>query len=190
MSWQQAYNALFAKPLVNQIIAIIQRDQTSALAVVNAARATDGNTPLAPIAEFHKGPGPRTGWPWLYLEIASTNFDRDADKATRHHEVRINLALDAGQYDQEMAQEDAQDYAWLLDMIISSAGPWPALGDWTTSLSIQHETVPSGATVPNAAGTVNEVFIESHVPSRVTVPDVDAPIMRVTLTVLFELEET
>jgi hypothetical protein len=190
MSWIQAYNAQFAKPLVNQLIAIIQRDQTSALAVVNAARATNGNPPLAPVAEFHKGPGPRTAWPWLYLEIASTNFDRDADKAMRRYQVRINLALDTGQYDQEMAQEDAQDYALLLDMIISSAGPWPSLNDWTTSLPIQHETVPSGATVPNAAGTVNEVFIESHVPSRVSAPDVEGPVMRVTLTVLFDLEET
>ena len=108
MSWQQAYNAQFAKPLVNQIIAIIQRDQAAALSVINAARTVDGNQPLAPIAEFHKGPGTRTGWPWTNLEIGPTNFNRGDDKATRHHEVRINLALDSGQYDQEMAQEDAQ----------------------------------------------------------------------------------
>ncbi len=189
MSWQQAYTAQFAKPLVNQLIAIIQRDQAAALAVINAARAVDGNQPLAGIAEFHKGPAPRTGWPWLTLEIGPTNFERGDDKVTRHHQVRINLALDAGQYDQEMAQEDAQDYARMLDMIITSAGPWPSLGDWTNSLPIQHETVPSGTTVPNAAGTVNDVFVESHVPGKVEVVGVDAPVMRVTLTVLFELEE-
>ena len=190
MSWTQAYNAQFAKPLVNQLIAIIQRDQAAALSVINAARAVDGNQPLCSIAEFHKGPGPRTGWPWLSLEIGPTNFERGDDKATRHHEVRINLALDTGQYDQEMAQEDAQDYARMLDMIITSAGPWPSLGDWTTSLPIQHETVPSGITVPNAAGTVNDVFVESHVPGQVSAPGIDVPIMRITLTVLFELEET
>jgi hypothetical protein len=190
MAWQNAYNAQFAKPLVNQIIAIMQRDQAAALAVINAARAVDGNQALSPIAEFHKGPGPRTGWPWLYVEIGATNFERGDDKATRHHEVRINLALDAGQYDQEMAQEDAQDYARVLDMIISSAGPWPSMGDWTTSLPIQHETVPGGMTAPNAAGTVSDVFVESHVPTKVSEPDVDVPIMRVTLAVLFELEET
>jgi hypothetical protein len=190
MSWQQAYNAQFAKPLVNQLIAIIQRDQAAALAVINAARATDGNQPLVAIAEFHKGPGPRTGWPWLSLELGPTNFDRGDDKATRHHGVRVNLALDTGQYDQEMAQEDAQDYARLLDMIISSAGPWPSLGDWTSPLPIQQETVPNGTTVPNAAGTVNDVFVESHVPGQVSVPGIDVPIMRITLAVLFELEET
>ena len=117
-------------------------------------------------------------------------FRAGDDKGTRHHEVRIKLALDTGQYDQEMAQEDAQDYARLLDMIITSAGPWPALSDWTTALAIQHETVPSGTTVPNAAGTVNDVFVESHIPGQVSVPEVDVPVMRVTLTVLFELEET
>jgi hypothetical protein len=189
MAWQNAYNAQFAKPLVNQLIAIIQRDQTSALSFINAARATDGNQPLDPIAEFHKGPGSRTGWPWLYIEIGPTNFERGDDKTTRHHEVRINLALDTGQYDQEMAQEDAQDYARLLDMIITSAGPWPSLGDWTTSLPIQHETVPSGTTAPNTVGTVNEVFVESYVPGHVSVPGIDVPIMRITLSVLFELEE-
>jgi len=190
MSWTQAYQAQFAKPLVNQLIAIIQRDQASALGVINAARAADGNQPLSPIAEFHKGAGPRTGWPWLYLEIGPTNFERGDDKTTRHQQVRVNLALDTGQYDQEMAQEDAQDYARLIDMIVTSAGPWPALGDWTASLPIQHETVPSGATAPNAAGTVNDVFVESHVPGKISVEEVEAPVMRVTLTVLFEMEAT
>ncbi len=190
MSWTPAYQAQFAKPLVSQLIAIIQRDQTAALAVINAARAADGNQPLDPIREFHKGPGPRTGWPWLYLEIGPTNFDRNAGKTTRHHEVRIVLALDTGRYDQEMVQEDAQDYARLLDMIITSAGPWPSLADWTAALPIQHETVQSGTTVPNVSGTINEVFVESHVPGKVSVPDMDVPVMRVTLTVVFELEET
>jgi hypothetical protein len=190
MSWTQAYQAQFAKPLVNQLIAIIQRDQTAALAVINAARATDGNLPLDPIAEFHKGPGVRSGWPWLFLELGPTNFSREGDKATRHHQVRINLALDTGQFDQEMVQEDAQDYARLLDMIITSAGPWPSLADWTTALPIQHETVPSGTTVPNAAGTVSDVFVETHVPAKVSVPGAEVPVMRIPLTVLFELEET
>jgi len=190
MSWTQAYNAQFAKPLVNQLIAIIQRDQTAALAVINTARAVDGNQPLAAIAEFHKGPGVRTSWPWLSLEIGPTTFVRDDDKAARHHQVRISLTLETGQYDQELAQEDAQDYLRLLDMIITSAGPWPSLCDWTAPLPIQHESVPSGTTVPNTIGSVNDVFVESHVPGQAAVAGIEVPVMRVTLAVLFELEET
>ena len=190
MSWTQAYQAQFAKPLLNQLIAIIQRDQAAALSVINAARAGDGNQPLAPIAEFHKGPATPTGWPWLSLEVRSTSFARGDDRTTRHHEVRIALVLDTGQYDQEIAQEDAHDYARLLDMIVSGAGPWPSFGDWTTCLPIQHATVPSGTTAPNMAGTVNEVFIESHLFDKASVPNVEVPVMRATVTVLFELDET
>ena len=190
MSWTQAYKAQFAKPLVNQLVAILQRDQAAALSVINAARAVDGNQPLSPIVEFHKGPGPRTGWPWLSLEIGPTTFVRDDDKAARHQQIRINLVLETGHYDQELAQEDAQDYARLLDMIITSAGPWPSLADWTTPLPIQHETVPGALTVPNAIGSVDDVFVESHTPAQIAVPNVEVPVMRVTLSVLFELEET
>jgi len=188
--WTPAYNAQFAKPLLNQLIALIQRDQGDALAGINAARAAEGNSPLDPITEFHKGPGMRTGWPWLSLEIGATSFDRDADRTTRHQEIRILLVLETGQYDQEMAQADAQDYARLLDQIVTSAGPWPALADWSTPLPIQHETAATSTTFPNAAGTVCDAFVESHVPEKVSVPGIDAPVMRITVTVLFELEET
>ena len=189
MSWTQAYQAQFAKPLVNQIIAIIQRDQAAALAVINAARAVDGNQPLTAIAEFHKGPAPRTGWPWLFIEVGPSEFDRAGDKQTRQHTVSIRLDLDTGQFDQEMAQEDAQDYGRMLDMIITSAGPWPCLADWTAALPITHETGASGTTAPNAVGTVMDVFVESHDPGKYIVPNIDAPVMRISLNVLFELEE-
>jgi hypothetical protein len=188
--WSQAYQAQFAKPLVNQLIAIIQRDQAAALSAVNAARTADGNAPLDPIQEFHKGPAARTGYPWLFFEIGPNQFVRSDDLTTRRQQVRINLLLDAGQYDQEMAQEDAQDYARLLDMIVTSAGPWPGYADWTTPLPIQHETVPSGLTSPNAAGSVQEVFVESHVPERVRPEGGETPLMRIVISVVFELEET
>ena len=61
MPYTPAYNATFAKPLVNQLIAIIQRDQASALGIVNPS--------LSPIAEFHKGPGTRTAFPWLVVSV-------------------------------------------------------------------------------------------------------------------------
>ena len=68
MPYTPAYNATFAKPLVNQLIAIIQRDQASALGIVNPS--------LSPIAEFHKGPGTRTAFPWLVVSVDSLRFDQ------------------------------------------------------------------------------------------------------------------
>jgi hypothetical protein len=189
MSWTQAYQAQFAKPLLNQMIAIIQRDQAAALAVVNAAREVDGNGPLAPIAEFHKVDSIHTGWPWLNLQFAPTGFNRGGSKAERHYEVRVLLALDTAQFDQEACQEDAQDYARMLDMVVTSAGPYPFLADWTTVLPIVHETVPSGLTVPNASGSVMDVFVESHAPQLVRAAQLDVPVLRITVTVLFEMLE-
>jgi hypothetical protein len=170
-------NSLFAKPLLNQIIALIQRDQGSAIAIVNPA--------LAPINEFHKGPGLRTALPWLTLAVDSLTFAPDV-LGTRQSFSRIALTLDTGQYDQEMAQDNAQDYARMLDMVITSASE----SDWETPLAITQETVPAGVTTPNASGSIKEVFVESHHYSVVTVDEIQTPVLRVTLNLEFTLEET
>src|SRR5713226_3759162 len=107
MPYTPAYSALFAKPLLNQLIAIIQRDQVAAIAIVNPS--------LSPINEFHKGPGLRTAFPWLTLAVDGVSFDREAQTFTRHQTARVSLALDVGQFDQELAQDNAQDYARVVD---------------------------------------------------------------------------
>lgn len=177
MSYTPAWNATFSKPLLNQTIAMIQRDQMAALAAVNSA--------LTPISEFHKGPGLRTAYPWLMLTVEKVAFDI-ASPSTRSWSARLSLVLDTGQFDQEMAQDNAQDYARALDMILTTA----AGSDWTTPLPIAHETVPDGATSPPAAGTVKSVFVESHRYGLVSQPGLEIPVMRVTIDVAFELQET
>ncbi len=178
MPYTPAYNALFAKPLLNQCIALIQRDQAAAIAVVNPG--------LALINEFHKGPAMRTAFPWLTIAGDSVVFDREAQTSTRHENMRVSLALDVGQFDQEMAQDNAQDYAHVLDMVVTSATP----ADWEALLPITHETVPGGWTSPPAAGSVKDVFVESHNYSSVRLKEIEAPVICVTLNVQFVLEET
>jgi hypothetical protein len=165
------------QPLLNQCIALIQRDQVSAFALVNPA--------LGPIAEFHKGPGLRTALPWLTVSLDGLEFGEEA-LGTRQSRPRISLVLDVGQFDQEMAQDNAQDYARALDMIITTASE----SDWETALPISQETVPSGTTSPNAAGSVKEVFVASHRYSLAEVDEIQSPVLRVTLNVDFVLEET
>jgi hypothetical protein len=176
MSYAPAWNATFAKPLLNQLIAIIQRDQPAALAIVNSN--------LSPIREFHKGPGLRTAFPWLTVALDGLTFAPDP-LGTRQYQARVLLVLDVGQFDQEMAQDAAQDYARVLDMIVTTA----TLADFTTPLPVQQETLPGGVTVPPAPGTVKDVFIDSHAYSTVTFEEIGAPVLRVTLRVLFEMEE-
>ena len=185
MVYVPRWNARFGKPLLNQLIAIIQRDQAAALAIVNAARETDGNPALPAIEEIHKGPALYTGFPWLTVALASEAFDPSVDHY-RHSGPRLRLVLDSGQFDQEATQEDCADYAWLLDMIVTTASP----RDWCTPLAIVHETMPSGMTVPNATGSVKRVFVEDHIYGKVDAQGRDTPIMRVEIPLLFELFET
>lgn len=176
MAYVPAYNALFAKPLLNQLMAIIQRDQAAAIALVNPS--------LSPIAEFHKGPGLRTAFPWLALSAEDITFAPDV-VGTRQSRSRVSVALDVGQFDQEMAQDNAQDYARVLDMVVTTA----ASTDWELPLPVVHETVPGGTTTPPAPGSVKEVFVESHNYGLVTLQQIDAPVLRVTLNLQFQLEE-
>jgi hypothetical protein len=179
MSYTPAYpNSLFAKPLVNQCIAIIQRDQAAAISIVNPQ--------LAPIAEFHKGPGLRTAFPWLLAAVDGVTFADETHPYTRTQQAQLSLVLDVGQFDQEVAQDNAQDYARVLDMILTTA----STADWVSSLPITHETVPSGMTGPGALGSVKEVFVASHHYSQVTAQEIQAPVLRVTLALRFRLEET
>jgi hypothetical protein len=177
MTYTPAWNALFAKPLLNQLIAIIQRDQESAIGIVNSA--------LNPINEFHKGSGLRTAFPWLTVALEELTFVEN-DLGTRQSHSRIGLVLDTGQFDQEMAQDNAQDYAHVLDIVVTSASE----NDWWTPLPILQETVPSGITTPNVQGSVKEVNVAAHQYGLVTLEEIQTPVMRVTVTVEFELEET
>ena len=187
MAYIAAYSALFVKPLLNQLIAVIQRDQAGAIAIVNSS--------LKPIAEFHKGPGVRTAFPWLTVAVEGVAFDEEVpsypSSGPRRWDARVSLSLDVGHFDQEMAQDNAQDYARVLDMIITSAdlngtGPYSS---WLTALPIVHETMPSGVTTPNAPGSFKEVFVASQHYSLTSCADIEVPVLTVTTIVMFRLQE-
>ncbi len=177
MTYTPAWNATFAKPLLNQLIALIQRDQAAAISIVNPQ--------LAPIVCFFKGPAIRTAFPWLTLATDSTVFDQEAS-GTRKSVTRVALALDVGQFDQEMAVDNAQDYARMLDVVVTSA----STSDFETPLPIVHPTVPGGWTSPPAAGCVKEVWVESHNYSSVKLKEIEVPVICTTLNLQFVLEET
>lgn len=196
MPYTDQYNAKFAGPLLAQLVAIIQRDQAGAIAVVNSYRAGLQRPPLTPIAEFHFGPGARTAFPWLFVGIVGggAKHIRQGEWSPREQEVVISLELDVGQFDQEASQVDAADYYMLLDKIISNADLAPQNAgpgsSWETGLPIVHPTVPSGTTSPNEAGSIKEVFLSDYLYGQVNVTGVEGPVMRMSARVLFELEES
>ncbi len=180
MPWTARYNAKFAQPILDQLIAIIQRDQASAIANVDST--------LDSINEFHKGPGPRLQLPYLTLAVDSTAFVQE-DWDVRHSISRLALHLDVGEFNQEAVQDKAQKYARILDQIITTSA-YKDLTDFTAALSYTYPPGVSATASPPAVGTVKEIFVMSHSYSTVLVEDRTTPLMRVTLELLVDMQET
>src|SRR5436309_15940587 len=119
-----------------QVVALIQRDQAAVIAIVNPN--------LQPINEFHFGRGARLSMPWLAISAEGPTFITDDNLQYREGAVTVTLEIGVGNLFDEAAQSDAHDYVRVLDIIITSAGPSPALQDWTTPMTIVHDTIPSG----------------------------------------------
>jgi len=152
------YQATFAKPLVNQLIAILQRDQQAALDIVNATRPPGRE--LKPFVAFHKEVGTVQNWPALVLVAQENAFDSESDADLRTQTLRFIAAMAITGTDPEWLAEDAMDYLRAVDTVLTSA----PLADFYTPLTIDHRTVPSGQTagLDAAVSKVQELRILRH----------------------------
>jgi hypothetical protein len=191
MPFTPRWNAQFAKPLLNQMIALIQRDQAAAIAIVNAE--------LKLIRQFHKGRAARVTFPWCLVWIADNVFNAESD-LTRDEEIDAYVAIEVGTIDQEDAQDQAHDYLAVIDSVIESASG----EDWETALPVSLPgqnpalTRPPGwdgqqpvfMTSPSTAGTVKRVQVVAHRVDAIMVEGYTNPAVRATVRIAFHLEET
>jgi len=152
------YQAQFGKPLVNQLIAILQRDQQAALDIVNAHRPPGRE--LKPFSAFHKEVVTVQNWPALVLVAQENAFGATSDADLRTQTVRFICALAIAGTDPEWLSEDAMDYLRAVDIVLTSA----PLGDFYTPLSINHRTVPEGETtgLDLAASKIQDLRVLRH----------------------------
>ncbi len=136
------YQAQFVKPLVNQLLAILQRDQQAALDLVNAERPPGRELP--PFAAFHKEAARIQNWPALVLVAQEDAFHSNSDADLRTQSVRFFCAMAISGTDPEWLAENAMDYLRAVDGVLTSA----PLADFYSPLDIQHVTVPGGTTAP------------------------------------------
>lgn len=152
------YQAQFAKTLVNQVIAILQRDQQAALGLVNSARPA--GRALKTFAAFHKEAAPIQNWPALVLVAQQVSFDSTSDADLRTESVQFFCAMALTGTDAEWLSEDAMDYLRAVDIILTSA----PLADFYTALPISHSTVPGGTTTPldPAVSKIQDLRVTRH----------------------------
>jgi hypothetical protein len=134
------YQSGFTKPLVNQLLAILERDQQAALDLVNASRPL--RRALPPFQAFYKEAAPIQNWPALVLIAPETTFNLDSDPDLRTESVRFVCALAIIGSDPEWLADDAMDYLRTVDIVLSSA----PLSDFYAPLTVSHRTLPSGET--------------------------------------------
>jgi hypothetical protein len=152
------YQAQFAKPLVNQLIAIIQRDQQAALDIVNTGRPAGRQ--LKPFAAFHKEVATVQNWPALVLVAQEISFDSDSDLDLRTQTLRFICAMAVTGTDPDWLAEDAMDYLRAVDVVLTSA----PLADFYTPLPIAHRTVPGGETggLDPAVSKIQDLCVLRH----------------------------
>jgi hypothetical protein len=152
------YQAKFAKTLVNQLIAILQRDQQAALDIVNAARPV--GRALKAFAAFHKEAAPIQNWPALVLVAQQVAFDDSSDADLRAESVSFFCAMALTGTDPEWLSEDAMDYLRAVDVVLTSA----PLSDFYAALPISHSTVPGSSTTPldPAVSKVQDLRVTRH----------------------------
>lgn len=136
----QKYQAQFAKPVVDQLIAIFQRDQQAALDIVNSTRPA--GRPLGSFAVFLKEAAPIQNWPALVLVAQQVNFDPASGLGVRSESLHFYCAAALLGTDPEWMAEDAMDTLRVVDIVLTSA----PLSDFYTPLAISHTTVPDGMT--------------------------------------------
>lgn len=154
----QRYQAQFAKLLVNQLIAILQRDQQAALAIINATRPP-GRT-LNPFAAFFKEASPIQNWPALVLVSRTTHFDQSSDADLRSQTHSFFCALAISGTDPEWLADDAMDYLRAVDVVLTSV----PLGDFYLPLTISHRTMPAGQTtgLDSTVSKIQDLRITRH----------------------------
>jgi hypothetical protein len=152
------YQAQFAKTVVNQLIAILQRDQQAALDLVNATRPA--GRALKAFATFYKEAAPIQNWPALVLVAQQITFDDASDADLRTESVRFFCAMALTGTDPEWLSEDAMDYLRAVDMVLTSA----PLSDFYAALPITHTTVPAGVTTPldPAVSKIQDLRVTRH----------------------------
>ena len=154
----QRYQAQFAKPLVDQLIAIFQRDQQAALDIVNRSRPPGRR--LGPFTAFLKELAPIQNWPALVLVAQQSSFDLAADINLRSETLSFYCAMAIMGTDPEWLAEDAMDTLRAVDIVLTSV----QFPDFYSPLPINHTTVPGGMTagLDPAVSKIQDLRVTRH----------------------------
>jgi hypothetical protein len=134
MAFQSFFKSKLVEPLVMQIMGVLQRDMSTALAAIDPTLAT--------IAEWNIAHWPVQQWPALMLAVKGERFHRPSEVQARPQEVSMEVHIALASQDRNLLAQQAFRYILAVDQIISSLGAQvnasdtPNFNDFYTPLSV------------------------------------------------------
>ena len=180
MPWTSKYNAQFTKPLVRQLVGIIQRDQRAALDFVGGAGV------FADFQDYQFALTPITQFPAVQLTPLRIDFDEEA-VGTLHQVVQLGCVVAVSHQDPQPLAELLEDYVRAVDAIFNTIVP----SDFTAALTLTHRMFSGGSITTagiQAGSAVTKLFVASHDYSEIKAQH-DKFAMAGILSVIVEMEE-
>jgi hypothetical protein len=156
------YAARFSLPLCYQILAIIQRDQASALAYFGSLDPPALTLDL--IQDFVFSPRKLNQFPALRITPIQEVFDENA-VGSLHYPARLLVSIGVVNQDADLTGVLLLKYVQALNSILQQYGGTSSfLTDFYTAMTVTLPWISGGAatTIPLAAGSVKDVFVASN----------------------------
>lgn len=192
-------NAKFTKPLMRQLMAVLQRDMQASLDFVTG---TPGSLPKP--LEWNFADYPAEQWPYLHIYPTLIKFARPDTVQSRYAEVSIEIVVGVSNQDLNLLAEQVQDYVRAVDGIIASLGAqvnenfFPSFEDFYTALPVtvpfpqapSRSVINVATTTPMQRGCVLECIPTGHSYGDMERKDIQNIVMRGKLGLLVRMEES
>lgn len=191
MTWQARYKLTLGFTLIDQLVALIQRDQAAALAYVLAHfPALPAGVTVAPIQMFFRGPGAKPQPPYIVVAVNGPDYDLEAEPPLRGKHA-WTVVCDCGDFDNEDVVWQAQVYALMLMQILSASLYGPGLSDLYAALSLtENDGATHRTTVPPSGGAVMSCLVHgAKLEIQAGNEERPTPLLRVAITGTFELND-
>jgi hypothetical protein len=185
MAWTSKFQAGFTKPLIRQIVGILNRDMQAALDNVSGAPGS-----LHAFAEWDLATVARENFPACVIFPLTVEFDAES-LGTLAEKTALLVTVAVTHQDANVCAESAQDYVRAVDEVLNSAW-WLTPADFTlATLPLPSPPFASGATTPGLeAGALTRVFVHEHSYDDLKRTRRGMFETTASLTVVVELEET
>jgi len=152
MPWSSVYQARYTKPIVRQMMAVVQRDQRAALDFVGGAGV------LPSIVAYQLAPLSTPQFPALMIAPERTAFDHEA-VGSRHSANRFYLAIAVTNHNRQVTAELIQDYVLAMDAVFNTV----PLSDFSLALPLALPHLGPGFNTSGLTGGIlKELFVASH----------------------------